>query len=175
MSEEKQTAAERFKMAFDGIIRNAGKPGKQERLTQYFKIFSGFLHDEIKAKNRGKNIPDEESFLVFIDKNKVLSIITSNILKCTQNISLFLEYTSYFLRLLKYNEYLMSDEKLNKEIFKVILNLSQDLDNNGKDFLYKNEFSLFLNCVTRLILNYPNNIPIGFPHFFLVILALKFY
>jgi hypothetical protein len=49
----------------------------------------------------------------------------------------------------------MSDEKLNKEIFKVILNLSQDLDNNGKDFLYKNEFSLFLNCVTRLILNYP--------------------
>ena len=155
MSEEKQTMAEKFKLTFDGIIRNAGKPEKQERLKQYFKIFSGFLHDEIKAKNRGKNIPDDESFLVFIDKNKVLSIITSNILKCTQNISLFLEYTSYFLRLLKYNEYLMSDEKLNKEIFKVILNLSQDLDNNGKDFLYKNEFSLFLNCVTRLILNYP--------------------
>ena len=155
MSEEKQTLAEKFKLTFDGIIRNAGKPEKQERLKQYFKIFSGFLHDEIKAKNRGKDIPDDESFLVFIDKNKVLSIITSNILKCTQNISLFLEYTSYFLRLLKYNEYLMSDEKLNKEIFKVILNLSQDLDNNGKDFLYKNEFSLFLNCVTRLILNYP--------------------
>ena len=155
MSEEKQTMAEKFKLTFDGIIRNAGKPEKQERLKQYFKIFSGFLHDEIKAKNRGKNIPDDESFLVFIDKNKVLSIITSNILKCTQNISLFLEYTSYFLRLLKYNEYLMSDEKLNKEIFKVILYLSQDLDNNGKDFLYKNEFSLFLNCVTRLILNYP--------------------
>ena len=155
MSEEKQTLAEKFKLTFDGIIRNAGKPEKQERLKQYFKIFSGFLHDEIKAKNRGKDIPDNESFLVFIDKNKVLSIITSNILKCTQNISLFLEYTSYFLRLLKYNEYLMSDEKLNKEIFKVILNLSQDLDNNGKDFLYKNEFSLFLNCVTRLILNYP--------------------
>ena len=155
MSEEKQTMAEKFKLTFDGIIRNAGKPEKQERLKQYFKIFSGFLHDEIKAKNRGKDIPDDESFLVFIDKNKVLSIITSNILKCTQNISLFLEYTSYFLRLLKYNEYLMSDEKLNKEIFKVILNLSQDLDNNGKDFLYKNEFSLFLNCVTRLILNYP--------------------
>ena len=155
MSEEKQTLAEKFKLTFDGIIRNAGKPEKQERLKQYFKIFSGFLHDEIKAKNRGKNIPNDESFLVFIDKNKVLSIITSNILKCTQNISLFLEYTSYFLRLLKYNEYLMSDEKLNKEIFKVILNLSQDLDNNGKDFLYKNEFSLFLNCVTRLILNYP--------------------
>ena len=155
MSEEKQTLAEKFKLTFDGIIRNAGKPEKQERLKQYFKIFSGFLHDEIKAKNRGKDIPDDESFLVFIDKNKVLSIITSNILKCTQNISLFLEYTSYFLRLLKYNEYLMSDEKLNKEIFKVILHLSQDLDNNGKDFLYKNEFSLFLNCVTRLILNYP--------------------
>ena len=155
MSEEKQTLAEKFKLTFDGIIRNASKPEKQERLKQYFKIFSGFLHDEIKAKNRGKDIPDDESFLVFIDKNKVLSIITSNILKCTQNISLFLEYTSYFLRLLKYNEYLMSDEKLNKEIFKVILNLSQDLDNNGKDFLYKNEFSLFLNCVTRLILNYP--------------------
>jgi len=68
---------------------------------------------------------------------------------------MFLEYTSYFLRLLKYNEYLMSDEKLNKEIFKVILNLSQQLDNEGKDFAYKNEYALFLNCVTRLLLNYP--------------------
>ena len=68
---------------------------------------------------------------------------------------LFLEYTSYFLRLLKYHEYLMSDEKLNKEIFKVILNLSQQLYNEGKDFPYKNEYSLFLNCVTRLLLNYP--------------------
>jgi len=155
MSEENQTLPEKYKLAFDGIIRNAGKLEKQERLKQYFKVFSGFLHDEIKAKNRGKNIPDEESFLVFIDQNKVLPKITSNILKCFQNIPLFLEYTSYFLRLLKYNEYLMSDEKLNKEIFKVILNLSQDLDSNGKDFLYKNEFSLFLNCVTRLILNYP--------------------
>ena len=49
----------------------------------------------------------------------------------------------------------MSDEKLNKEIFKVILNLSQQLFNEGKDFAYKNEYSLFLNCVTRLLLNYP--------------------
>ena len=49
----------------------------------------------------------------------------------------------------------MSDEKLNKEIFIVILNLSQELDNEGKEFLYKNEYALFLNCVTRLLLNYP--------------------
>jgi hypothetical protein len=69
--------------------------------------------------------------------------------------SLFLEYTSYFLRLLKYNEYFMSDEKLSKEIFKVILNLSQQLDNEEKDFAYKNEYALFLNGVTRLLLNYP--------------------
>ena len=152
---DNHTLAEKYQLSFEGIIRNATKPEKQERLKQYFKIFSGFLHDEIKSKNKGKIIPDEESFLVFIDKHKVLSTITSYILKSRQHIALFLEYTSYFLRLLKYNEYFMSDEKLNKEIFKVILNLSQDLDNNGKDFLYKNEFSLFLNCVTRLILNYP--------------------
>ena len=69
--------------------------------------------------------------------------------------SLFLEYTSYFLRLLKYHEILMSDEKLNKEIFKVILNLSQQLDNEVRDFPYKNEYALFLNDVTRLLLNYP--------------------
>ena len=152
---DNHTLAEKYQLSFEGIIRNATKPEKQERLKQYFKIFSGFLHDEIKSKNKGKIIPDEESFLVFIDKHKVLSTITSYILKSRQHIALFLEYTSYFLRLLKYNEYFMSDEKLNKEIFKVILNLSQELDNNGKDFLYKNEFSLFLNCVTRLILNYP--------------------
>ena len=81
--------------------------------------------------------------------------MTSNILKSKQNMALFLEYTSYFLRLLKYNEKLMSDEKLSKEIFKVILALSQQLDNEEKDFAYKNEYALFLNGVTRLILNYP--------------------
>ena len=85
----------------------------------------------------------------------VLPTMTSYILRSKQNMSLFLEYTSYFLRLLKYNEYFMSDEKLSKEIFKVILNLSQQLDNEEKDFAYKNEYALFLNGVTRLLLNYP--------------------
>ena len=154
MSEE-QTLSEKYQLAFEGIIRNAGKSEKFERLKQYFKVFSGFLHEEIKAKNKGIKISDEDSFLVFLDQKQVLSTIVSNTLKCRENIPLFLEYISYFLRLLKYNEYLMSEEKLNKEIFKVILNLSQELDNNGKDFLYKNDFSSLLNCVTRLILNYP--------------------
>ena len=147
------TIQEKFKITWEGILRNANKPEKQERLKQYFKVFSIFLHDQIKSKN--KDIPEEENFLLFLDQNKVLPIITSHILKSRQNMSMFLEYTSYFLRLLKYNEYLMSDEKLNKEIFKVILNLSQQLDNEGKDFAYKNEYALFLNCVTRLLLNYP--------------------
>ena len=144
---------EKYKITWDGIIRNSNKPEKQDRLKQYFKVFSIFLHDQIKSKR--KDIPEEENFLIFLEKNKVLPIITSLILKSKQNISLFLEYTSYFLRLLKYHEYLMSDERLNKEIFKVILNLSQQLDNDGKDFIYKNEYALFLNCVTRLLLNYP--------------------
>ena len=144
---------QKFQITWEGILRNAYKIEKQERLKQYFKVFSIFLHDEIKSKR--KDTPAEENFLIFIEKNKVLPILTSNILKSKQNMSLFLEYTSYFLRLLKYHEYLMSDEKLNKEIFKVILNLSQQLYNEGKDFAYKNEYSLFLNCVTRLLLNYP--------------------
>ena len=144
---------QKYQITWEGILRNANKAEKQERLKQYFKIFSIFLHDEIKSKN--KDTPPEENFLIFIEKNKVLPILTSNILKSKQNMHLFLEYTSYFLRLLKYHEYLMSDEKLNKEIFKVILNLSQQLYNDGKDFPYKNEYSLFLNCVTRLLLNYP--------------------
>ena len=150
---EDYTIAQKYKITWDGIIRNSNKPEKHERLKQYFKVFSVFLHDEIKSKN--KNIPEEESFLVFIDKNNVLPTMTSYILRAKQNMSLFLEYTSYFLRLLKYNEYFMSDEKLSKEIFKVILNLSQQLDNEEKDFAYKNEYALFLNGVTRLLLNYP--------------------
>ena len=144
---------QKYQITWEGILRNSNKIEKQERLKQYFKVFSIFLHDEIKSKN--KDIPPDENFLIFIEKNKVLPILTSNILKSKQNMHLFLEYTSYFLRLLKYHEYLMSDEKLNKEIFKVILNLSQQLYNEGKDFPYKNEYSLFLNCVTRLLLNYP--------------------
>ena len=144
---------QKYQITWEGILRNSNKIEKQERLKQYFKVFSIFLHDEIKSKN--KNTPPDENFLIFIEKNKVLPILTSNILKSKQNMHLFLEYTSYFLRLLKYHEYLMSDEKLNKEIFKVILNLSQQLYNEGKDFPYKNEYSLFLNCVTRLLLNYP--------------------
>ena len=150
---EEYTLQEKFKITWDGILRNANKAEKQERLKQYFKVFSVFLHDEIKSKR--KNIPEEESFLCFIEKNNVLPTMTSNILKSKQNMALFLEYTSYFLRLLKYNEKLMSDEKLSKEIFKVILALSQQLDNEEKDFAYKNEYALFLNGVTRLILNYP--------------------
>ena len=153
MSSEEYTLQQKFKITWEGILRNANKPEKQERLKQYFKVFSVFLHDEIKSKR--KNIPDDESFLVFIDKNNVLPIMASNILRSKQNMALFLEYTSYFLRLLKYNEYLMSDEKLSKEIFKVILSLSQQLDNEEKDFAYKNEYALFLNGVTRLLLNYP--------------------
>ena len=144
---------QKYQITWEGILRNSNKIEKQERLKQYFKVFSIFLHDEIKSKN--KDTPPDENFLIFIEKNKVLPILTSNILKSKQNMHLFLEYTSYFLRLLKYHEYLMSDEKLNKEIFKVILNLSQQLYNDGKDFPYKNEYSLFLNCVTRLLLNYP--------------------
>ena len=144
---------QKYQITWEGILRNSNKIEKQERLKQYFKVFSIFLHDEIKSKN--KETPPEENFLIFIEKNKVLPLLTSNILKSKQNMHLFLEYTSYFLRLLKYHEYLMSDEKLNKEIFKVILNLSQQLYNDGKDFPYKNEYSLFLNCVTRLLLNYP--------------------
>lgn len=150
---EEYTIAQKYKITWDGIIRNSNKPEKHERLKQYFKVFSVFLHDEIKSKN--KNIPEDDSFLAFIDKNNVLPTMTSYILRSKQNMSLFLEYTSYFLRLLKYNEYFMSDEKLSKEIFKVILNLSQQLDNEEKDFAYKNEYALFLNGVTRLLLNYP--------------------
>ena len=63
MTEDK-TLSEKFTLTFEGIIRNAGKPEKTERLKQFFKIFSGFLHDEIKAKNKGTKIPDEDSFLV---------------------------------------------------------------------------------------------------------------
>lgn len=63
-------------------------------LNNILKVFSVFLHDEIKSKN--KNIPEDESFLVFIDKNNVLPTMTSYILRSKQNMSLFLEYTLFF-------------------------------------------------------------------------------
>ena len=100
MAGEEYTLQQKFKITWDGILRNANKPEKQERLKQYFKVFSVFLHDEIKSKRQ--DIPSDESFLVFIDKNNVLPTMTSNILKSKQNMAIFLEYTSYFLRLLKY-------------------------------------------------------------------------
>ena len=150
---EEATLQEKYQLTWEGILRNANKQEKQERLKQYLKILAGYLRDEIKSKK--KDIPENESFLSFIEKNKVLPTLTSNILKSKTNRVLFLEYTSYFLRLLKYHETLMSDEKLNKEIFKVILSLSQELDNEGKAFELKNEYAFFLNYVTRLLLNYP--------------------
>ena len=154
MSKE-YTKLGKYKLTWEGLLRNSEKPEKQERIKEYWKVFYDCLHDEIKARSKHKEIPEEDSFLIFIEKNKVLPTLVSLILKSKPHKGLFIEYSACFLRLLKYNESLMKDEKLNKEIFKVILNLSQELDNQGKDFLYKIEYTVFLNCVTRLILNYP--------------------
>ena len=153
--EENYTLLKKYQITWDGIIRNANKAEKQARLKEYFKVFVDFLRDEIKAKNKNKVIPPEDSFLIFMDKNKVLPILASHILKSQPNKVLFIENTSYFLRLLKYHEYLMCDEKLNKEIFKAILSLSQELDTKGKNFEFQIQYAYLLNCVTRLILNYP--------------------
>ena len=153
--EEECPLSKKYQLTWDGINRNANKPEKQERLKTYFQALTKFLHSEIKLKNIHVEIPDEDSLLIFMDKNKVLSTIASYITKCPPNKQIFLENTSAFLRLLKYNEYLMSDEKLNKELFRAILSLSQELDKNPKEFPYKVEFCHLLNYVTRLILNYP--------------------
>ena len=155
MAEEEYTPIKKYQLSWDGIIRNANIEEKQERFKNYVKTFKTYLHDEIKAQNKNKKISDEDSILVFIDKNKVLPTLASYVLKSQINKATFIETTAYFLRMLKYNEYLMTDDKLNKELFKVILNLSQDLDNTGKDFIFRNEYCFLLNCVTRLILNYP--------------------
>ena len=154
-NEKDRQLGEKYKLTWEGLLRNSEKPEKQERIKEYWKVFYDCLHDEIKARSKHKEIPEEDSFLIFIEKNKVLPTLVSLILKSKPHKGLFIEYSACFLRLLKYNESLMKDEKLNKEIFKVILNLSQELDNQGKDFLYKIEYTVFLNCVTRLILNYP--------------------
>ena len=146
------TQQEKYQITWEGIQRNSDRPDKRDRLKQYIKVFSSFLHDEIKSK---KDIPKEDSFLKYIEKNNCLPIMTSYILKCKNNTDTFLENASYFLRLLKYNEQLMCDDKLNKELFKTILSLSQQLDNEEKDFPYKNEYASFLNGVTRILLNYP--------------------
>ena len=42
MSEE-YTLAQKYKITWDGILRNANKPEKQERLKQYFKKQSKYV------------------------------------------------------------------------------------------------------------------------------------
>jgi len=153
--EEECSLSKKYQITWEGLIRNADNPEKQERLKTYFQALSKFLHNEIKLKNKNVEIPDEDSLLIFMEKNKVLSTIASYITKSKINKQIFLENTSSFLRLLKYNEELMSDEKLNKELFKAILTLSQEMDKNPKEFPLKTEFCHLLNYVTRLILNYP--------------------
>ena len=61
---EDYSIAEKYKITWDGILRNMNKKEKYDRLKQYLKVFSGFLHEEIKAKNKNKVIPDNESFLI---------------------------------------------------------------------------------------------------------------
>ena len=77
--EEECSLSKKYQITWEGLIRNADKPEKQERLKTYFQALSKFLHNEIKLKNKNVEIPDEDSLLIFMEKNKVLSTIASYI------------------------------------------------------------------------------------------------
>ena len=152
------TLAQKYQLTWDGIVRNSNKVEKRERLVQYLRVLSTFIHDEIKKKN-SQEIPKEDSILFFIERNHVLATLTRFIIECPNTKDLFLEYVSYYLRLLKYQDRVIRNTQLMNAIFKVILELSSDLDDQGASFEYRNEYALFLNVVVRLLLNYPVLIP----------------
>ena len=150
--------AQKYQLTWDGLVRNSNKVEKRERLVQYLRVLSTFLHDEIKKKNN-QEISKEDSILYFIEKNHLLATLTKFIIECPSTKDLFLEYVSYYLRLLKYQDRVIRNTQLMNAIFKVILELSSDLDEQGASFDYRNEYALFLNVVVRLLLNYPVLIP----------------
>lgn len=131
---------------------------KKDLLIKYCDLLTQYLKNELIEN---KIDPDSDNHIVieFFKNNIVLEKITNFIISCPDNREVFIGYSSYFLNILKFKEEIIKNNKLlKKTIFQTIIQLFEELKRYRFKFKLKNEFSLFLNMVTRILLNYPDYI-----------------
>ena len=132
---------------------------KKDLIIKYCDLLSRYIKNELK-ENKLYSKLDNNLVLDFFKKNIVLEKLINFIITCPDNREIFIWYSSHYLNLLKFKEEIVKDNKLlKKSIFKTIIHLFEELKKNKTKFKLKNEFALFLNVVTRILLNYPNFIP----------------
>ena len=129
---------------------------KKEIIMQCFDLLSQCIKNELKENKLYSNSKNH-LVLNFFKKNIILEKTTNFIITCPDNREIYISYSSYFLNLLKFKEEIIKgNHLLKKTIFQTIIHLFEQLKKQKLKFGLKNEFSLFLNVVTRIILNYPN-------------------
>ena len=158
ISSEELPISEGLNLCWKRINNYSRDSSKKEKLIKYFKILRNYLFNELR--NNKMNKTNENIVQNFFKDNLVLPKLTNLVATTKDNREIILDFVSNCFRLVKFQENIISDNKpLMRTIFQCIILLFDELSNDGPSFKLKNEFSLFLNVVTRLLLNYPNLIP----------------
>jgi hypothetical protein len=140
-------------------ILSYSKDNKQkEFLIKYCDLLSQYLKNELKD-NKLEQESKNNIVLGFFKENNVIEKIINFIIIYPDNREIFLGYSSFYLNVLRFKEEIIKNNKLlKKAIFQTTIKLFEELKKYRFKFKLKNEFSLFLNMVTRILLNYPDYI-----------------
>ena len=153
------TKISELELIWNKILGFSKDKTKKEMLIKYCDKLSQYIRNELK-ENKIESKSNNNIVLNFFKNNIILEKITNFIITCPDNREIFILYSSYFLNLLKFKQEIIKDNLiLKKTIFQTIINLFEELKKYKFKFKLKNEFSIFLNGVTRLLLNYPKLIP----------------
>ena len=145
-----QKTKEVIDLSWDGILRNINIPDKKESTIKYLNKFRTTAKDESKSFSNGKGVID------FILKNKVFQRLCEFTLSHKEIFSELLDSITVLLKAYKFKEDLFtSNEGFLEKLENVVLFLEDEFDKEGMNYKYKNEFSLLLNHITRVLLNYP--------------------
>ena len=132
-------------------------------LNEKFKSLTKSITDELELLSTNKiNISKSTGQsslgkLEYFFANNILAKIAEYSLNSKESRVITLEYLSKYLDLFKYQkELLLDNTSLMITLQKLILSLQNELLIRNIKFNYKNEFSLLLNSLTRIILNYPS-------------------
>ena len=154
------TKMEELGIVWNKILGFAKDVQKKELLTKYFEFISQSITNELQENKLDSKRKNHHLVLNFFKNNIILEKTTNFIISAPNNREIFLWYSSYFLNLLKFREDMIKDNKLlKKTILQTTIHLFEELKKYKIKFKLKNEFSLFLNIVTRLLLNYPKFVP----------------
>ena len=154
------TKMEELGIVWNKILGFAKDVQKKELLTKYFEFISRSITNELQENKLDSKRKNHHLVLNFFKNNIILEKTTNFIISAPNNREIFLWYSSYFLNLLKFREDMIKDNKLlKKTILQTTIHLFEELKKYKIKFKLKNEFSLFLNIVTRLLLNYPKFVP----------------